>query len=488
MSRITDTLHRLSRIQRLAGTKPPIAFQRVLLFALSSILSLVTSFLLFQLSSLSQEAIYMTGIFVLAALLWATEALPLFATAILVIALEIILLANPGGWTGFGFVGGTSPDYPVFLAPLANPVIVLFFGGFLLAHAILKEGVDKAMAGAILTFFGSNPRNVMLGLMLITAVFSMWMSNTATTAMMITLTVPMLSQIPVGDPLRKGLILSVPFAANIGGMGTPIASPPNAVAVSFLLEAGYEISFLQWVLIATPLMAGLLLFAWGVLLYLYPPGKGITFAKPVAEPMDGRDWYVVGVLVTTIGLWLTEGWHGLSTAVVALLPAVAFTATGLLTRRDVNSLEWHILILIMGGIALGVGMQQTGLDAVFVSLIPSQDGVVLGAMVIATILFSTFISNTAAANLLLPIGIAFAAGTTEPGSPGAIVLAVSIALAASLAMSLPVSTPPNTIAYSQGRLTSGDFIRPGVVIGIVAVVLIVWLGDDVVGFWMSRSD
>ena len=113
----------------------------------------------------------MTGIFVLAALLWATEALPLFATAILVIALEIILLANPGGWPGFGFAGGTSPDYPVFLAPLANPVIVLFFGGFLLAHAILKEGVDKAMAGAILTLFGSNPRNVMLGLMLITAVF-----------------------------------------------------------------------------------------------------------------------------------------------------------------------------------------------------------------------------------------------------------------------------------------------------------------------------
>ena len=427
----------------------------------------------------------MTGIFVLAALLWATEALPLFATAILIIALEIVLLANPGGWSGFGFAGGNSPDYQVFLAPLANPVIVLFFGGFLLAHAILKEGVDKTMAGAILSLFGRSPRRVMLGLMVITAVFSMWMSNTATTAMMITLTVPMLSQIPAGDPFRKGLILSVPFAANIGGMGTPIASPPNAVAVSFLLEAGYEISFLQWVLIAIPLMTGLLLFSWVLLSFLYAPRQRIVFAKPVAEPMSGRDWYVVGVLVTTIGLWLTEGWHGLSTAVVALLPAVAFTATGLLTRRDVNSLEWHILILIMGGIALGVGMQRTGLDEVFVSLIPSQGGVVLGAMVLATILFSTFISNTAAANLLLPVGIAFAAGTTDPDSPGAIVLAVSIALAASLAMSLPVSTPPNTIAYSQGRLTSGDFIRPGVVIGIVAVVLIVWLGDEVVGFWMG---
>lgn len=427
----------------------------------------------------------MAGIFVLAALLWATEALPLFATAILIIALEIILLANPGGWSGFGFANGNSPDYQVFLAPLANPVIVLFFGGFLLAHAILKEGVDQAMAGAVLRLFGTSPRRVMLGLMVITAVFSMWMSNTATTAMMITLTVPMLIQLPAGDPLRKGLLLSVPFAANIGGMGTPIASPPNAVAVSFLREAGYEISFLQWVLIATPLMIGLLLFTWGLLSYLYPPGERVRFAAPEAPPMNGRDWYVVGVLVTTIGLWLTEGWHGLSTAVVALLPAVAFTATGLLTRRDVNSLEWHILILIMGGIALGVGMQITGLDEVFVSLIPSQGGVVLGTMVVATILFSTFISNTAAANLLLPIGIAFAAGTTDPDSPGAIVLAVSIALAASLAMSLPVSTPPNTIAYSQGKLSSSDFVRPGVVIGVVAVVLIVLLGDEVVGFWVN---
>ena len=472
-------------MEQLAGIKPPLVFRNVVLFAVCSVVSLVATLTLFQYGTLTREAIYMTGIFVLAALLWATEALPLFATAILIIALEIILLANPGEWSGFGFADRPSPDYQVFLAPLANPVVVLFFGGFLLAHAILKEGVDKSMAGAILSLFGRSPRRVMLGLMVITATFSMWMSNTATTAMMITLTVPMLSQIPAGDPLRKGLLLSVPFAANIGGMGTPIASPPNAVAVSFLLEVGYDISFLQWVLITTPLMAGLLLFSWWLLYYLYCPEQEVQFAPPVAEPMDGRDWYVVGVLVVTIVLWLTEGWHGLSTAVVALLPAVAFTATGLLTRRDVNSLEWHILILIAGGIALGVGMQQTGLDTVFVSLIPSQGGVVLVTMVLATVLFSTFISNTAAANLLLPIGIAFAAGTTDADSPGAIVLAVSIALAASLAMSLPVSTPPNTIAYSQGKLTSGDFIRPGVVIGIVAIVLIVLLGDIVVGFWIE---
>lgn len=424
----------------------------------------------------------MSGIFVLAALLWMTEALPLFATAILIILLEIIFIANPGDWSGLGFAQGSSPDYQVFLAPLANPVIVLFFGGFLLAHAVLKEGVDKAMASGILRAFGGRPHMVMLGLMFITALFSMWMSNTATTAMMITMVAPLLQQLSRHDPLRKGLLLSIPFAANIGGMGTPIASPPNAVAVSFLQQAGYNVSFLVWVLIAVPLMVALLGFTWLLLSRLFRPADPTTVLKPTPQTIDGRGWYVIVVLLLTVTLWLTDQWHGLSTAVVALFPAVAFTATGLLTRSDVNSLEWHILILIMGGLALGEGMQITGLDAVFVSLLPSQGNTVLLAMVIATLLFSTFISNTAAANLLLPIGISFALQNT--GGIGPIQLTMSIALAASLAMSLPISTPPNTIAYSKGDVETKDFTRTGIIIGGVAIILIIFLGDLIISFWL----
>nr|WKN37637.1 SLC13 family permease [Tunicatimonas sp. TK19036] len=481
--RFTEEIKRLHLLEHLAGKRPPIISRHVLLFLASLLVALILVFWLSAQTNLPQEATYMMGIFVLAALLWMTEALPLFATAILIILLEIIFIANPGAWPGLGFGNGNSPDYRVFLAPLANPVIVLFFGGFLLAHAVLKEGVDKAMASGILRAFGGRPAMVMLGLMFITALFSMWMSNTATTAMMITMVAPMLNQLQKNDPLRKGLLLCIPFAANIGGMGTPIASPPNAVAVSFLLQAGYNVSFLEWVLIAVPLMVALLIFTWFLLSRLFRPADPSTILRPSPQTIDGRGWYVVIVLLLTVGLWLSDQWHGLSTAVVALFPAVAFTATGLLTRSDVNSLEWHILILIMGGLALGEGMQITGLDTVFVSLLPDQGSTVLLAMVIATLLFSTFISNTAAANLLLPIGISFALQNTDGIGP--IQLTMSIALAASLAMSLPISTPPNTIAYSKGDVTTQDFTRTGIVIGIVAIGLIILLGNPIISFWLQ---
>lgn len=485
--RFTEEVKRLRHLENLIEVRPPITSRRAQLFLLTLLIDIVVTWLLLENTNLNREAIFMSGIFVLAGLLWVTEALPLFATAILIIAMEIIFLANPGEWAGFGFANGSSPDYQEFLSPLANPIIVLFFGGFLLAQAVLKEGVDKAMASVILRWFGGKPRMVMLGLMIITAVFSMWMSNTATTAMMITLVVPMLYQLPEGDPLRKGLLLCIPFAANIGGMGTPIASPPNAVAVSFLQQAGYDISFLQWVLIAVPLMVFLLAFAWLLLVYLFPPQNPHILLIAEQRSIDRRGWYVIIVLVTTVLLWLTDRFHGLSTAVVALLPAVAFTATGLITRSDINSLEWHILILIMGGIALGIGMQATGLDTILVEAIPVQGQAIMAALVIATLLFSTFISNTAAANLLLPIGITYAIQQlgSEISGPGPVQLGVSIALAASLAMSLPVSTPPNTIAYSKGDLESKDFSRTGIIIGLVSVVLIIFLGDAVITFWLG---
>ncbi len=480
--RTREDLKQLTLVEKLAGIRPPFLTRNVLLFISSVIIAFAVVIWLRQESALHREAIYMTGIFVLAALLWVTEALPLFATAILIIALEIILLANPGHWPGLGFSSGSSPTYQTFFAPLSNPVIVLFFGGFILAHAVLKEGVDKAMAGVILKLFGGKPFMVLLGLMLITALFSMWMSNTATTAMMITLVVPMLAQVPEGDPFKKGLLLAIPFAANIGGMGTPIASPPNAVAVTFLKQAGYEVSFLQWVLIALPLMLGLLLLTWLLLYFMYKPKNQNIVLKSVARPIDKRGWYVLVVLFVTVALWLTDRIHGLSTSVVALFPAIAFTATGLLTRSDINSLEWNILILIMGGIALGEGMQLTGLDAAIVSVLPTEGEVVFGTMVLATLLFSTFISNTAAANLLLPIGISFA--MHQPSDTSPIPMGISIALIASLAMALPISTPPNTIAFSKGNLITTDFVKTGAIIGVLAIVLIVWLAHPIINFWL----
>jgi sodium-dependent dicarboxylate transporter 2/3/5 len=167
---------------------------------------------------------------------------------------------------------------------------------------------------------------------------------------------------------------------------------------------------------------------------------------------------------------------------VALLPAIAFTATGVLDQTDVDSLEWDILILIGGGIALGVGMQKTGLDQIVVQAVPLSGPFVLIGLVVATVLTSTFMSNTAAANLLIPIGVSFAAPMAAAGS-GPIQIGLSIALAASLSMALPVSTPPNAIAYASGELDTADFVRAGGLLGLLAVVLIVTFGGAVIAFW-----
>lgn len=431
----------------------------------------------------TREASFMAAIFFLAALLWATEALPLFATALLTIGLEIVLLSNPGKWPGLGFVDKSSPGYREFISAAADPVLLLFFGGFLLARAAANERVDRAMSSLLLKPFGHRPTIVALGIMCVTALFSMWMSNTATTAMMLTLAMPMLAQVPAGDPFRKVLVLGVPFAANIGGIGTPIASPPNAVALGFLHKSGHSVPFLEWMLAATPLMIGLLLFAWACLCFFFRPQAKELRVQAVTEKLTGRAWFVVAVFAVTVALWMTDTWHGLPAAVVALVPAVAFTVTGVLDHRDVNSLEWNILILIGGGMALGVGMQLSGLDRILLGYLPTQGASpawLVAMLVGATVLLGTFMSNTATANLVLPIGISSA---TALGGDFQVLMGVSIALAASMSMSLPISTPPNAMAYATREVTTRDMAVAGTCVAVAGALTVAWLTKPMLRLW-----
>lgn len=440
----------------------------------SFLLALLTAGWLSQKPGVPHEAAFMGGIFVLAASLWVTEALPLFATSLLVIGLQIVFLANPGQWSGLGFQSGNSPGFREVLAVAADPVLLLFFGGFLLAQAAVKEGVDKSMSALLLKPFGQRPAFVLMGVLCVTALFSMFMSNTATTAMMITLVAPMLAQMPPGDRFRKALVLAVPFAANIGGMGTPIGSPPNAVAIGFLQKGGHDIDFLQWVMVGGPFVLVILTAAWALLWFFFRPDTAGLSVKLERHQVTQRGWFVVGVFTVTVLLWLTDKVHGLPAAVVALLPAVAFTSTKLLDRHDVNSLDWNVLILIAGGISLGAGMQMTGLDKLIAQALPINAGssgmMVVIVLVFATVIMSTFMSNTAASNLLLPIGISTA--VTLGDGFGEVRMAMDIALAASLAMALPISTPPNAIAYAKGEFETKDMIKVGVLIGIIGCLLI----------------
>jgi solute carrier family 13 (sodium-dependent dicarboxylate transporter), member 2/3/5 len=467
-----------------AKQNPPVDTRVLSIFITVLVIATGVTWYMLQIPDYSREASFMAGIFTLACLLWVTEALPLFATAILIIGLEIILIANPGGWAGFGPESGDPVDFKRFLEPLSDPIIVLFFGGFLLARAAVKRGVDSSLAGVVLRLFGNSPPRLMFGMMAITAFFSMWMSNTATATMMLTLLIPMFSQLKTELRFQKGLLLAIPFAANIGGMGTPISSPPNAVAVAYLHTQGISVSFLEWVFIAFPLLIIILFFAWYLLYRFYKPTDETIRINIPSSPVDAKGKYVIFIFMVTILLWLSEGWHGLPTAVVALIPAIGFTATGLLNKKEINSLEWNILILIAGGIALGRGMAMTGLDAIIVSFLPADSPLIFAILIGSTWILSTFISNTATSNLLIPLGVSLAyigAGVMDVGMAREI--AIGIALAASMAMALPVSTAPNTIAYAQGRLESKDFVLAGSMIGFVAIVLIIAFGPWVIQFW-----
>jgi sodium-dependent dicarboxylate transporter 2/3/5 len=447
------------------------------------VLALGTIAGLVALSDYPREAVLMAGIFVLAAALWVTEALPLFVTALLVIGLQILALANPGGWTFLG-----SPAFGITVQSVVNgaadSVLLLFLGGLVLAAAAERADVGRFVSARLLAPFSGHPARLLLGVMVVTACFSMWMSNTATTAFMIAVLAPQLSTIPPDDRYRKGLMLAVPFAANIGGLGTPVASPPNAVALGYLQKAGYSITFLEWMLVAVPLMTGLLVFTW-LLLWRSFPSRSTAPLILDSAPLSRQGTFVMTVFGLTVLLWLTGGVHGVPPAVVALLPIVAMTATRVLTERDVNSLDWTVLILIAGGISLGAGMQTSGLDDIVTGWLgfDADDSPRLVAAVLVAVVLGvgTFMSNTAVANLLLPVGVSAGLASASPDAVAELTL--SIALAASCAMSLPISTPPNALAYSRGIVTTRDMARIGAIVGATAGMLIVAFGSLVMRFW-----
>lgn len=428
-----------------------------------------------SMSGLSEAGRVGLAIFVMAATLWITEAVPLFVTALVIMLMAVLWL-----------VGRVGPDGEVitnhaqFLHPFFNSTIALFLGGFIIARAVQKFGLDERIAKTILDRVGTNPRIVILAMMITTAVFSMFMSNTATTALMVTVALPVLKVMEPGDPVRKALLLGIPFAANIGGMGTPIGTPPNATAISSLADAGQNITFGQWMGFSVPIMLIALVVTWFLLLLFFKPRtEHLKITIEVKGKMTGRDKFVVFVILGTILAWLTRRFieefiPGISDGIIAMVPAIIFLIGKFLDKNDFNSLGWNVLFLMGGGLCLGVIMNVSGLNAYIVGLIQLEGLPFIAILLIFGALaafMTTFISNTATASLLLPIVIAFSGQGYEMISFVAPV-AVMVSLACSTSMILPVSTPPNAIAYGTGEIRVKDMARSGIVITIFCVLLI----------------
>ena len=421
------------------------------------------------------------AIFVFTAMMWILEVIPTWTTSVVAIVSILLTTSNKGLGFLMGEGVGAMTNYKDVMAAFADPVIMLFLGGFVLAFAATKVGLDVQLARIMLKPFGTNPKTVLLGVLLVIGLFSMFMSNTATAAMMLTFLAPVLATLPQDGGGRISLALAIPIAANLGGMGTPIGTPPNAIALGALQEAGYAITFVGWMVRMVPFVIVMLLFAWALLTKLYPFKAKSIELKIEGEPIKTTPFqkYVVWVtFALTIILWVGEKLFGVNSNIVAMIPFAVFSATGILKARDLEHINWAVLWMVAGGFALGTALNQTGLATTLIQNIPFASWNAIVVMLVGGFLcyfLSNFISNSAAANLVVPIlivvGKAMAGNASFEAMGGVPAMIVGIAIAASLAMCLPVSTPPNALAHSTGMITTKQMATVGIIIGVVGFVL-----------------
>ncbi len=425
------------------------------------------------------------ALFILAALLWIFEPIPNWTTSVMIIVVSLLTVSNKG----IGFLcneeAGELVNYKSLMSSFADPVVMLFLGGFVLAIMASKYGLDVTLARILLKPFGKKPQMVLLGFLVVIAIFSMFMSNTATAAMMLAFLAPVLAVLPSDDKGKIGLSLAIPVAANLGGIGTPIGTPPNATAVKFLAEAGCEVTFAEWALRMIPFVVIMILFAW-VLLQILFPFKSKEVVLDIKKSERKTDWKTIVVWCTFIGtilLWITEQWTKINSNVVALIPLAVLTCCGIFTKEDIKEINWTVLWLVAGGFALGTDLQGTGLAKVLIEAIPfGEMGVVLIFIIAGLVCYflSNFISNSATAALLIPILIVVAEALATPKAAshdafnalgGTHAMISFIAVCASIAMLFPISTPPNAIAASTGLVETKDMAKVGIIIGVVAFIL-----------------
>lgn len=464
-------------------------------FIIASILAIVALFLPYEslgfdaaspMGILNPLEIRVIGVFVMAALFWILQPFPIWSTSVLVIVLMIVTMSD-SSLTPFRVDGVTMISHKSIMATFANPIIMLFLGGFFLAAAATKYKMDLNLARVLLKPFGKNPKFVLLGLMLITAVFSMFMSNTATAAMMLAILAPVLKLFEPDDRGKAAFALAIPLGANIGGMGTPIGTPPNAIALGALNDAvargdlvANPVTFGQWMAFGIPYVIILMVVAWILLLKIYPiKMKEMVLNIEGAGKFDTSPKAIIVYItfVLCVILWVTgKNVHGINDNAIAMIPMAVFALTGVITKKDLNAMSWDVLWLVAGGFALGVGLNATGLAAHLIKTIPFASWSPLALMIgcgIICLFMANFMSHTSTATLLVPIlcAVGIACQDNLIGLGGVTALLVSVAFASSLGMSLPISTPPNALAHATGYTDTRGMAITGVVMGILGLVV-----------------
>lgn len=420
------------------------------------------------------------AIFAFATLMWIFEVVPSWATSVGIIGLMLLTTSTSGIKPMMYEAAGEPLPYKDIMATFADPVIMLFIGGFILAIAATKTGLDAQLAKALLKPFGSKSNNVLLGFILITGIFSMFVSNTATAAMMLTFLTPVFKQLPPEGKGRIALTLSIPVAANLGGMATPIGTPPNAIALKYLNDpAGLNLNlgFGEWVMFMLPLVLVLLFIGWVLLRTIFPfSQKTINLEIEGGMKKGWHTWIVIVTFIVTVLLWMTDKLTGINSYTVALIPFVVFSLTGVINKYDLEEINWSVIWMVAGGFALGYGLNASGLAANAVESIPFGTWspiVILLVSGLICYLLSNFISNSATAALLMPILAVVCSGMGDKLSAigGTPTVLIGIAVAASSAMVLPISTPPNALAFSTNLVKQNDMVKIGIIMGVISMVL-----------------
>jgi sodium-dependent dicarboxylate transporter 2/3/5 len=451
-------------------------------FVLVLVLAALLTYLVAS-EGLSPSQQYIFFLLVTAIGLWLSEAIPPFAVGILIIGFLVFT-------QGSELFVDKPVDVQKYVNTWSSPVIWLMLGGFFLAEAMKKTGLDLALFRLTVKASGKGAGQILLSLMLTTTIASMLMSNTATAAMMLASIMPLIDRNGAKHPLSKALLLGIPAAASVGGMGTIIGSPPNAIAAGALQTMGVEIDFLTWMYFGVPVAIVLCIAFWFLLQKGLPDkeakidldfvNEGLEFTK---EEKQNR-MIVLGVLVLTVLMWMTNPLHGIPVALISGIPIVLLTMSSVIWAKDVRSLPWDTLMLVAGGLALGLALVDSGLAAFIVGKLQFGDQlwILLPLFGLASVVLSNIMSNTATTTILVPIGLLLVQGNSEH----MILIALTLALSASCALFLPVSTPPNAIAFSTGLLEQKDFRKGGLFFGLLGPISAILWGLFLASFGLAN--
>jgi sodium-dependent dicarboxylate transporter 2/3/5 len=450
--------------------------KRLITAAAGLVLLIIPLFL--PLEGLSPAGRITCGLFLFAAVYWMFAPIPIYATSVTVILFQLALLSNASPlveFFGFPYASADAPSADKFTGTLAHPILILFLGGFMLAAGAQKYHLEKNLVRVFLSPCKS-PQLLLSGVLGVCALLSAFMSNTATTAMMFAVLIPVLAALEIDDPLRISLALAVPIGANIGGIITPIGTPPNAVALGALAEQGIRVSFASWMVIGAPLALVSLVFVTIVLLKMFPPkAKKIELNMTGSFDSSAKAVMLYVVAGLTIVLWATESVHEIPSSVVAFLPIALLPALGIIGTNEIRGISWEVLWLVAGGISLGYSLKDSGLATWMIGLVNwtslGNTGVILGFLLLSVIM-ANFLSHTVTTSLLVPIAISLGTSGVLAGPSSLAVIAIGIAIASSYGMSLPISTPPNAIAIASGAVETPQMAKVGLVMAIFGLVVI----------------